>query len=112
MCRDLATDVANILQQGTGYLKKRAALAAVRILRKCPEMVENFVGIVPSLLDERNHGVVLSAVELFYEILKAEPSQAEEFKRSLPVLIRMLRNLLLSGYSPEHDIAGITDPFL
>jgi hypothetical protein len=24
----------------------------------------------------------------------------------------MLRNLLNLGYSPEHDIAGIADPFL
>ena len=24
----------------------------------------------------------------------------------------MLKNLVLSGYAPEHDVSGITDPFL
>jgi hypothetical protein len=29
-----------------------------------------------------------------------------------PSLVRILKNLVLSGYAPEYDIAGITDPFL
>ena len=30
----------------------------------------------------------------------------------MPSLVRLLKNLLSMGYSPEHDVAGITDPFL
>lgn len=30
----------------------------------------------------------------------------------VPVLVRLLKNLVLSGYAPEHDVSGITDPFL
>ena len=26
--------------------------------------------------------------------------------------MRILKNLLLSGYSPDHDVSGISDPFL
>jgi AP-1 complex subunit gamma-1 len=28
------------------------------------------------------------------------------------MLVRLLKNLVLSGYAPEHDVSGITDPFL
>lgn len=29
-----------------------------------------------------------------------------------PSLVKMLRNLLSVGYAPEHDVAGVSDPFL
>ena len=28
------------------------------------------------------------------------------------MLVRHLKSLVTTGYSPEHDVAGITDPFL
>jgi AP-1 complex subunit gamma-1 len=30
----------------------------------------------------------------------------------LPLLVRQLKSLVGTGYSPEHDVSGITDPFL
>ena len=30
----------------------------------------------------------------------------------LPLLVRQLNTLVRTGYTPEHDVSGITDPFL
>jgi hypothetical protein len=30
----------------------------------------------------------------------------------VPQLCKILRSLLMSGFAPEHDVGGITDPFL
>jgi AP-1 complex subunit gamma-1 len=30
----------------------------------------------------------------------------------VPTLVRILKNLVMSGYAPEYDVQGITDPFL
>ena len=32
--------------------------------------------------------------------------------RHVPQLCKILRSLLMAGYAPEHDVGGITDPFL
>ena len=32
--------------------------------------------------------------------------------QAVPVLVRRLKALVTTGYSPEHDVSGITDPFL
>jgi AP-1 complex subunit gamma-1 len=34
------------------------------------------------------------------------------FLQLVPALVKLLRNLLSMGYSPEHDVGGISDPFL
>jgi hypothetical protein len=34
------------------------------------------------------------------------------FLQLVPQLVRILKNLIMSGYSPEHDVSGISDPFL
>lgn len=33
-------------------------------------------------------------------------------RQAVPVLVRHLKALVTTGYSPEHDVSGITDPFL
>lgn len=30
----------------------------------------------------------------------------------MPNLVRILKNLIMAGYSPEHDVSGVSDPFL
>ena len=32
--------------------------------------------------------------------------------KHVPTLVKTLKNLIMSGYSPEHDVSGISDPFL
>ncbi|KAL8964126.1 MAG: hypothetical protein Q9183_004680, partial [Haloplaca sp. 2 TL-2023] len=41
-----------------------------------------------------------------------EDSIVEMFRPLVPALVRTLKGLASSGYAPEHDVTGITDPFL
>jgi AP-1 complex subunit gamma-1 len=112
MARDLAPEVEKLLSSANPYLRKKAALCAIRVLRKCPDLMENFVPKIRSLLSERNHGVLLTGVTLMTELCESDPHNIEFFRRLVPTLVRILKNLVMSGYAPEYDVSGITDPFL
>ena len=62
MCRALAGDVLKLLQNGTAYIKKKAALASTRIVTRVPEKIEEFAAKVEILLDDRHHGVLVAAL--------------------------------------------------
>ncbi|KYQ91955.1 clathrin-adaptor gamma chain [Tieghemostelium lacteum] len=112
MARDIAPDVEKLLAHSNPYIRKKAALCAIRILRKVPDLVENFIPKIKALLSERNHGVILTALTLIIEICEMDKSQIVQFKKMVPQLVRILKSLVSSGYLPEHDVSGVTDPFL
>ncbi|CAF3018111.1 unnamed protein product [Rotaria sp. Silwood2] len=112
MSRDLGGEVEKLMKSSNPYLKKKAVLCAVRIIRKVPEQFDVFQNSVRSLLSEKNHGVLLSAITLITEMCEQNNQALQVFRKLVPNLVRILKNLIISGYSPEHDVSGISDPFL
>ncbi|KAK5995844.1 AP-1 complex subunit gamma-1 [Cladobotryum mycophilum] len=92
MSRDLFPEIENLVSTANPYIRRKAALCAMRICRKVPDLQEHFIEKATALLSDRNHGVLLCGLTL--------------------VTIKILKGLSTSGYAPEHDVTGITDPFL
>ncbi|SCV69170.1 BQ2448_2190 [Microbotryum intermedium] len=110
MSRDLVTEIERCLGSGNAYIRKKAALAALRCIYKVPDLVDHFEGRSASLLSDRNHGVLLTGVTLVTEMCRLVGG--DPFRQAVPLLVRHLKALVTTGYSPEHDVSGITDPFL
>lgn len=118
MSRDLFPEIENLVSTANPYIRRKAALCAMRICRKVPDLQEHFVGKASQLLSDRNHGVLLCGLTLVTSLCEADEAEGgeegivEKFRQFVPVLVRTLKGLASSGYAPEHDVTGITDPFL
>jgi AP-1 complex subunit gamma-1 len=118
MSRDLFPEIENLLSTANPYIRRKAALCAMRIARKVPDLQEHFVEKAKALLSDRNHGVLLCGLTLVTSMCEADEAEGGEegvvelFRPVVPHLVRTLKGLTSSGYAPEHDVSGITDPFL
>ena len=112
MSRDLANEIERLMGSANSYVRKKAALCAMRIVRKVPDLIDHFFERSLQLLGDKNHGVLLCALSLAMEISHIEPSLIDAYRRVTPVLVQTLRTLLSTSFSPEHDVGGTTDPFL
>ncbi|KAF5746623.1 hypothetical protein HS088_TW06G00794 [Tripterygium wilfordii] len=113
MARDLAPEVERLLQFRDPNVRKKAALCSIRIIKKVPDLAENFINPAAALLKEKHHGVLITGVQLCTDLCKVSAEALEYFrKKCTESLVKTLRDIANSPYSPEYDIAGITDPFL
>ncbi|XP_020821778.1 AP-1 complex subunit gamma-like 2 isoform X3 [Phascolarctos cinereus] len=112
MCRDLASEVEKLLLRPSPYVRKKAVLAAVHMIRKVPELSDIFLPPCTQLLHERHHGILMGAVTLITELCERSPAALTHFRQVVPQLVQILRTLVISGYSTEHSVAGVSDPFL
>ena len=118
MSRDLFSEIETLISTANPYIRRKAALCAMRICRKVPDLQEHFVEKAKVLLSDRNHGVLLCGLTLVTGMCEAEDADGGEemvvdmFRPLTVGLVRTLKGLASSGYAPEHDVTGITDPFL
>ncbi|EIN09524.1 gamma-adaptin [Punctularia strigosozonata HHB-11173 SS5] len=112
MSRDLANEIEKLLGSSNTYIRKKAALCALRVIKRVPDLADHFTNKCKNLLTDRNHGVLLTAITLVTEMCQIDESCLDEFRNAVPLLVRQLKQLVTTGYSPEHDVSGITDPFL
>uniref|UniRef100_A0AAX7VS07 Clathrin/coatomer adaptor adaptin-like N-terminal domain-containing protein n=1 Tax=Astatotilapia calliptera TaxID=8154 RepID=A0AAX7VS07_ASTCA len=98
MCRDLAPEIDRLLRASNSYIKKKAALCAVHIVRKVHDLGELFT----------KAALNSSCCEYYFQFI----SYCFWFSFTVPDLVQIMKGLVISGYSPDHDVAGISDPFL
>lgn len=56
--------------------------------------------------------MVLGGVSLGTVITQHYPDGLKEMRAFVPHLVKLLRTLLNSSHAPDHDVQGVTDPFL
>ena len=65
MARDIFADVLQKMSSSNPFIKKKACLCMVNVLSKVPDMVEDMIKTLPTLLADEDHGVLISGNCLF-----------------------------------------------
>uniref|UniRef100_A0A8C8J7P3 AP-1 complex subunit gamma n=1 Tax=Oncorhynchus tshawytscha TaxID=74940 RepID=A0A8C8J7P3_ONCTS len=99
MCRDLAPEIDRLLRASNSYIKKKVSTVCSHTHTATPSIMVEL-------------GVLHGAVVLITELCERNPDTLEQFRKAVPELVLMMKGLVMSGYSPEHNVAGISDPFL
>ena len=60
MARDIFSDVLQRMQCSDPFLKKKACLCMINVLEKVPEMIDDMIKVLPPLLSDEDHGVLIS----------------------------------------------------
>uniref|UniRef100_A0AAX7VLJ4 AP-1 complex subunit gamma n=1 Tax=Astatotilapia calliptera TaxID=8154 RepID=A0AAX7VLJ4_ASTCA len=110
MCRDLAGEVEKLLKTSNSYLRKKAALCAVHVIRKVPELMEMFLPATKNLLSEKNHGKCKWFVGMQLLSLTKYCDTSSRFCISDPFLqVRILRLLRILGKGDDDSSEAMND---
>ena len=102
------------MQSSSPYIRKKATLASLRVIRKCPDMCDIYIERAKKIFNsEKNHGVLLAGTSLLAELVKQKPESKKELAlAAVPYIVRVLKNLLSVNYGSDYIYNGYSDPFL
>lgn len=81
MSRDLCNEIEKLLGSSNTYIRKKAALCALRVIRRVPDLLDHFTSKAKSLLQDRNHGVLLAGITLVTEMCAMDEGICNEFRK-------------------------------
>lgn len=113
LARDLYANVDHILSTSSStYLKKRACIVAAKLVEKEPDLCEVFFPHLVNLVSDTAPLILLGSCRMIQSFYISCPIFRPDLVKLLPKLIAHYRRVISSGYLPEYDVKGVTDPFL
>ncbi|KAJ1910358.1 clathrin associated protein complex large subunit [Tieghemiomyces parasiticus] len=109
---DLVDEVERLMESSNTYIRKKAALCGLRIVRKVPDLRDGFIEKTKHHLTDKNPGVVLAGLALAQELCATGERALQSYRTLVPTLVRQLKSLLTTGFSPEYDVSGVSNPFV
>jgi AP-1 complex subunit gamma-1 len=97
IARDLIGEVEALIGSSNSFIRKKACLTALRLIRKVPDLAENFLEKAESLIHERNHGVLLAGITLLEEMCSNENTD----------IVDSIRTVFFFNKSMSHSYAVI-----
>lgn len=81
------------------------------MLRRAPDLIEQFLPTIIRLLLDKNDSILLAAVALVSLVIELNPNLVTRFASLVSPLVKILRRLI-SATNKEYMINGVANPFL
>jgi AP-1 complex subunit gamma-1 len=112
MCRDMCPEVIKLIKDSNPFIKKRVALALLKIAKVCPNLIDTFSDKLDTYFTEKNNGVLICGLELIIYIFNVNSKLIKKYRKYLNNLIKFIKELISVSYLPEYEVNGVIDPFL
>ncbi|ODV82128.1 Adaptor protein complex AP-1 gamma subunit [Suhomyces tanzawaensis NRRL Y-17324] len=112
LARDLYTNVEKIITTNNTYLRKKACIVAAKLVEKDPDLSEFFLQKIPQLISDKQPAPLLGASKLIQSLYYASEENRPALIKTIPSIVAHLKRVTTSGYMPDYDVMGTTDPFL
>lgn len=112
LARDLHGNVERIFSSNNPYLKKKACFVAAKLIDRDPDLAEIFMPKIDQLIGEKLPSILLGVSRLIQAIYDASPDSRPTLVRTVPRIVGHIKRVVSTGYLPDYDILGVTDPFL
>ncbi len=108
----MCSEVVKLINDSNPFIKKRVALALLKIAKVCPDLIDTFSDKLDTYFTEKNNGVLLCGLELVCFIFQEYPKKIKKYRKYLNNMFRFIKELISVSYYPEYEVNGVIDPFL
>lgn len=112
MCRDICSEVVKLMNDSNPFIKRRVALALLKIAKDCPDLIDTFSNKLDTYFTEKNNGVLICGLELITYLFNHYPKIIKKYRKYMNNMFRFIKELISVSYYPEYEVNGIIDPFL
>jgi len=111
LAKDLHLDVLKCCSNSSAYIRKKAILTSIKIIKRVPEYINEFLDKVSTCLEEKSHGVLLGCMAFLENVIQVDDSYTDKLIALVPKIARAYR-LIAQEHNVEYEIGGVQDPFL
>ena len=112
ICRSVATEVQKLTASGVPGVMKRAGMAIVRIVRKNPDLTDQYKNTVQKLLNHSSHGVIIAGMNMVITMIEQDPKLVNSWSQFVLPFTKILKNLANSRGSREFNYGVFNDPYM
>ena len=80
-------------------------------MKKLPDHLPDIIEKINSLMEDKNHSVLVATIGLMEEIINFDATQKDKLKKYVTPMVKILQGLG-TQFDKDYEIGGVVDPFL
>lgn len=99
------------MNSSSKFIKKKAILTAIKLLKKTPQFIQDFMPAIIESLEDKNHGVLLGAFAFLENVLALNETLVDEIINLMPKVLAIYKQVV-GDFNSDYEMSGVQDPFL
>ena len=75
LARDVFPEIVPFMHHENLYIRKKVCLSMIKIVTVVPELIDDMIKSLPTLLLDNDHGVLISGFELYFILFYSNPTR-------------------------------------